>query len=152
MWSRLKLFVTIASMGAGLTLLFEGLGAKEQRIVIGFLIVWQVVLYVRDNVPVKTRKKEQGDAVEASRPPGQHPGVLVLREMRTRELTISATAVLLGVGRHKVSRVVNGHRAIDADLALRLDGVGFGKDVDWLMRQAQYDLAVARERLFDQAA
>lgn len=68
-----------------------------------------------------------------------HPGV-VLKEGWPAEVTITAAARQLGVTRAALSRILNGHAAISADMALRLqDWLGINAQM-WLRMQATYDL------------
>jgi len=68
-----------------------------------------------------------------------HPGE-VLKEGWPAEVTITAAAKQLGVTRAALSRILNGHAAISADMALRLqDWLGINAQM-WLRMQAAYDL------------
>jgi len=68
-----------------------------------------------------------------------HPGA-VLKEGWPAEVTITAAAKQLGVTRAALSRILNGHAAISADMALRLqDWLGINAQL-WLRMQAAYDL------------
>ena len=59
-------------------------------------------------------------------------------------LSITEAAKVLGVARHTLSRVLNGHAAISPSMALRLEKAGWSDAEFWLRRQASYDLAQAR--------
>jgi antitoxin HigA-1 len=75
-----------------------------------------------------------------------HPG-LILREDVLPELNLSVkdAAEQLGVSRVTLSRVINGHAAISADMALRLgQWVGNGPDI-WLRMQVAFDLWQAKK-------
>ncbi len=52
---------------------------------------------------------------------------------------------MLGVARHTLSRVLNGHAAISPEMAIRLEMVGWSNAEFWLRRQASFDLAKARK-------
>ena len=52
---------------------------------------------------------------------------------------------VLGVARHTLSRVLNGHAAISPDMAIRLEKAGWSNADFWLRRQTSYDLAQARK-------
>ena len=75
-----------------------------------------------------------------------HPGRSV-RENCLQPLGLSVTeaAGVLGVARHTLSRVLNGHAAISAEMAIRLEKAGWSSADFWLRRQAAWDLAQARE-------
>jgi addiction module HigA family antidote len=60
-------------------------------------------------------------------------------------LNVTEAAKLLGVARHTLSRVLNGHSAISPEMAIRLEKVGWSNADHWLRLQTAYDLAEARE-------
>ena len=60
-------------------------------------------------------------------------------------LNVTETAAVLGVARHTLSRLVNGHSAISPEMAIRLEKAGWSKADHWLRLQAAYDLAQARK-------
>ena len=67
-----------------------------------------------------------------------HPG-FVLREYLS-DVSVSAAARHLGVTRAALSRILNGHAGISAEMALRLaDSLGTSPDL-WVGMQGQYDL------------
>lgn len=59
-------------------------------------------------------------------------------------LSVTDAAEHLGVARHTLSRVINGHSGISADMAIRLEKAGWSNADHWLRLQAAYDLAQAR--------
>ena len=61
-------------------------------------------------------------------------------------LTVTEAATALGVARHTLSRLVNGHSAISPEMAIRLEKIGWSNADHWLRLQAAYDLAQARKR------
>ena len=61
-------------------------------------------------------------------------------------LNVTEAAGVLGVARHTLSRVLNGHAAISPEMAIRLEKAGWSNAEFWLRRQATYDLAQARKR------
>ncbi len=75
-----------------------------------------------------------------------HPGRSI-RENCLEPLGLSVTeaAGVLGVARHTLSRVLNGHAAISPDMAIRLEKAGWSNADFWLRRQTSYDLAQARK-------
>ncbi len=75
-----------------------------------------------------------------------HPGGSI-RENCLEPLGLSVTeaADVLGVARHTLSRVLNGHAAISPDMAIRLENAGWSSADFWLRRQTSYDLAQARK-------
>jgi addiction module HigA family antidote len=71
-----------------------------------------------------------------------HPGE-VLKDGWPAGVTITAAALQLRVTRAALSRILNGHAAISADMALRLqDWLGISAQT-WLRMQAAYDLCQA---------
>ena len=72
-----------------------------------------------------------------------HPGRILRRELRARDLSANALARALRVPSGRIVDILNGKRAISAETALRL-GRYFGNAPQfWINLQAQYDLAVA---------
>ena len=59
-------------------------------------------------------------------------------------LSVTEAANLLGVTRHTLSRVVNGHAAVSPEMAIRLEKAGWSNAEFWLRRQTSYNLAQAR--------
>ena len=62
------------------------------------------------------------------------------------DLNVTAAAKVLGVARHTLSRVLNGHAAVSPEMAIRLEKAGWSNADFWLRLQAAYDLAQARRR------
>jgi antitoxin HigA-1 len=72
-----------------------------------------------------------------------HPGRILRRELRARNLSANALARALRVPSGRIVDILNAKRAISAETALRL-GRYFGNDPQfWINLQAQHDLAVA---------
>ena len=61
-------------------------------------------------------------------------------------LNVTKAARVLGVARHTLSRVLNGHAAVSPGMALRLEKAGWSNAEFWLRRQITYDLAQARRK------
>ena len=77
-----------------------------------------------------------------------HPGRL-LREayIDPRRLTTFEVAQALKVTRQTLSDLLNGHKAVTPEMALRISKV-FGTVPEmWLVMQMEYDLAKAKEKL-----
>lgn len=73
-----------------------------------------------------------------------HPGE-VLKEWLTG-ISVTTAAAKLGVTRAHLSRILNGHAGISADMALRLaDALGTSPE-SWLAMQAAHDLWLAQQR------
>ena len=75
-----------------------------------------------------------------------HPGRSI-RENCLAPLGLSVTeaAKVLGVARHTLSRVLNGHAAISPEMAIRLEKAGWSNAEFWLRRQTTFDLAQVRK-------
>ena len=72
-----------------------------------------------------------------------HPGRILRRELRARDISANALARALRVPSGRIVDILNGKRAISAETALRL-GRYFGNDPRfWINLQAQYELALA---------
>ncbi len=79
-----------------------------------------------------------------SNPP--HPGRSIRENcLEPLGLTVTDAAKLLGVARHTLSRVLNGHAAISPEMAIRLEKAGWSNAEFWLRRQTGYDLVQARK-------
>lgn len=59
-------------------------------------------------------------------------------------LSVTEAAKVLGVARHSLSRVLNGHAAVSPEMAIRLEKAGWSSAEFWLRRQTSYNLAQAR--------
>lgn len=82
-----------------------------------------------------------------------HPGE-VLREEFLKPLGMSqyALAKALSVSQVRISEIVNGRRAISAEIALRLSHY-FGTTAEfWIDMQSTYDLELTRDRSYDAIA
>ena len=78
-------------------------------------------------------------------PPHPGPGIRV-KCLEPLDLSVTEAAQLLGVPRHRLSRLVNGHASISPDMAIRLEKIGWSNADFWMRLQAAYDLAQARKR------
>ena len=78
-----------------------------------------------------------------------HPGEILLEEfMKPMGISINRLAREIAVPPNRVSGIVNGHRAITADTALRL-GKYFGVSPEmWMGLQGTYDLRVVRRTVW----
>ena len=76
-----------------------------------------------------------------------HPG-LSIREncLVPLGLNVTEAAKVLGVARHTLSRVLNGHAAISPEMAIRLEKADWSNAEFWLRRQTTWDLVQARKR------
>lgn len=73
-----------------------------------------------------------------------HPGELLREDvLNPLGLSVSEAAERLRVSRVTLSRVLNGHAGISADLAIRLERAGVSTARFWVTLQANYDLAQA---------
>jgi len=60
-------------------------------------------------------------------------------------LDVTEAAKVLGIARHTLSRVLNGHAGISPEMAIRLEKAGWSNADHWIRLQAAYDLAQARQ-------
>ncbi len=75
-----------------------------------------------------------------------HPGRSIRENcLDPLDLTVAEAARVLGVARHTLSRVLNGHAAISPEMAIRLEKAGWSSAEFWLRRQTTYDLVQARK-------
>ncbi len=85
------------------------------------------------------------DAMAMKNPP--HPGLSIKENcLVPLGLNITEAARVLGVARHTLSCVLNGHAAISPEMAIRLEKVGWSNAEFWLRRQTAYNLMQARNR------
>jgi antitoxin HigA-1 len=76
-----------------------------------------------------------------------HPGQVLLElYMRPYGVSQNALARQMGVSARRVNEIVQGKRAITAQTALRLAAIFGGDGMDWLERQALWDLHEARRQ------
>ena len=75
-----------------------------------------------------------------------HPGRSIRENcLEPLGLNVTDAAKVLGVARHTLSRVLNGHAAISPEMAIRLEKAGWSNAEFWLRRQTTYDLVQARK-------
>ncbi len=79
-----------------------------------------------------------------------HPGDVLKNEyLEPLSMSVYALALSLAVPRSRMNEIVQGHRAVTAETALRL-GRFFGTSADfWLGLQGAYDLEVAKLAIGD---
>ena len=74
-----------------------------------------------------------------------HPGPSIKENfLDPLRLSVTDAARVLGVARHTLSRVLNGHAAVSPEMAIRLEKAGWSNADFWLGRQTAYDLIEAR--------
>ena len=75
-----------------------------------------------------------------------HPGRSIKENcLRPLGLSVTEAANVLGVARHTLSRVLNGHAAVSPEIAIRLEKAGWSTAEFWLRRQMAYGLGQARK-------
>ena len=75
-------------------------------------------------------------------PPVAHPGRLLKRELKAREISANRLALELGVPSGRITDILNGRRSITADTAVRLGRYFGNRPQFWLDLQSQYDIAI----------
>ena len=73
-----------------------------------------------------------------------HLGELIRESMDQVGWTVTETAARLECERGTLSRLLNGEAGLSANMALALEGLGWGKADHWMRMQASYELAQAR--------
>ena len=73
-----------------------------------------------------------------------HLGELIRESMAETGWNVTDTAVHLGCDRGRLSRVLNGKAGVSANMALALEGIGWGTAEHWMRMQASYELAQVR--------
>ena len=78
--------------------------------------------------------------------PAIHPGEHLAEELKALGMSAAALARKLGVPTNRVTGILNGHRAITGDTALRLAHF-FGTTAQfWLNLQSLYELRIAHRK------
>jgi addiction module HigA family antidote len=78
--------------------------------------------------------------------PAIHPGEILRDELQEIGISLAELARQLDVPPNRISQIVNGHRNITGDTALRL-GHWFGMSAQfWLNLQSAYDLRLAADK------
>ena len=76
-----------------------------------------------------------------------HPGRILKREIRTRELSANKLALALRVPSGRITQILNEKRGVSVETALRLSRY-FGNSAQfWMNLQARYELAVAERKM-----
>ncbi len=75
-----------------------------------------------------------------------HPGEVLSGWIDDLGLSVTAFAKHLGISRIMLSRILNGHAAVSADMDLRLSEALGTAPGFWLQMQTQRDLWLARQR------
>jgi len=75
-----------------------------------------------------------------------HPGGFIKRSVLPDDLSITAAAEVLGIGRPALSNLLNAKASLSPEMALRVEKA-FGVKMDTLLRmQARYDAYHMRQR------
>ncbi len=83
-----------------------------------------------------------GSARSMFHPP--HLGELIRESMDEVGWNVTKTAARLGCERGTLSRVLNEEAGVSANMALALEGLGWGEADHWTRMQTSYELAQAR--------
>lgn len=75
--------------------------------------------------------------------PGKHVRMTCLEPL---DLTVTAAAKALGVSRQALNNLVNEKAGISAEMAIRLEKMGWGTADGWMRLQMNYDLSQARNQ------
>lgn len=75
-----------------------------------------------------------------------HPGALIRDSMEAEGWTVTECAERLGVARHTLSRLLNGHAGVSPAMALALERIGWSDAEHWIRMQGSYDLAQERRK------
>jgi addiction module HigA family antidote len=75
-----------------------------------------------------------------------HPGELLIGWLDDLGVSVTVFAAHIGISRVMLSRVLNSHAAVSADMDLRLSEALGTNQGYWLALQAQRDLWMARQR------
>src|SRR6267378_6897824 len=79
-----------------------------------------------------------------------HPGIVLLEQfLKPSGLSQNALARDLGVPPRRINEIILGKRGITADTAVRLEALWCVSAHYWMSIQADYEIALARERGVD---
>ena len=81
---------------------------------------------------------------ERSMFPSPHRGELIRESMDEVRWNVTETAARLGCERGTLSRLLNGKAGVSANVALALEGLGWGTADHWMGMQASNEPAQAR--------
>jgi antitoxin HigA-1 len=82
-----------------------------------------------------------------------HPGEILLEDfMKPMGISARQLAADIDVSPSRISELVNGHRPVTADTALRLGLFFWMEPRFWLNLQTEYDIRIAARRLQDRIA
>ncbi len=79
-----------------------------------------------------------------------HPGAIIREDcIKASGLTVTEAAKQLGVIRQTLDKIVNERGGISAEMAIRLEKVGWSNADFWMRLQMAYDMAQVRARQDD---
>lgn len=76
-----------------------------------------------------------------------HPGRILRRELKARELSANALALALRTPSGRITDILNGKRSVTTETAMRLGRYFRQNPKFWLNLQASYDLAITEARI-----
>jgi len=76
-----------------------------------------------------------------------HPGRILRRELKARELSANALALALRTPSGRITDILNEKRAVTTETAMRLGRYFKQSPRFWINLQANYDLALAEVRI-----
>jgi addiction module HigA family antidote len=80
----------------------------------------------------------------------KHPGDRIRELLREHKLSQEVFADWIGVSRLTINQIINHHRGVTPEVALRIAAATNTSPTSWLDLQQQVDLRDARERLSEQ--
>lgn len=78
-----------------------------------------------------------------------HPGRILKRELKARNLSANKLALALRVPSGRITQILHGNRGISAESALRLALYFNNSPQFWMNLQTRYELAMAEQKLGD---
>ena len=88
---------------------------------------------------------ENGGERVGPMPNPPHLGELIRESMEEVGWSVTETSARLGFERGTLSRLLNGRAGMSANMALALEGIGWGTADHWMRMQAGYELAQVRK-------
>jgi addiction module HigA family antidote len=81
--------------------------------------------------------------------PPLHPGAILAEDLRDAGVSMNQLAMAIHVPMNRISAIVNGHRGISGDTAVRLARYFGTSPQYWMNLQSRYELEVAQDALAD---
>ncbi len=111
-------------------------------------MTWRIPIQKNKKFDFETRKGiEKTSTASAMTIPAIHPGEHLAEELRALDLSATSLARRIEVPTTRITEILNGRRAINGDMALRLAHFFHTSAEFWLNLQKLYELRIAEEKV-----